>query len=45
MSVWQSLKDTFFPAVPEPLSKGMFHYMTPDGAEERFRVHLRVEGD
>ncbi len=43
MSVWRSLKDTFFPATPEPLGKGMFHYMTPDGAEERFRIHLRVE--
>jgi radical SAM protein with 4Fe4S-binding SPASM domain len=45
MSMWQSLKDVFLPPAPEPLNKGMFHYMTPDGAEERFRLHLRVEGD
>jgi radical SAM protein with 4Fe4S-binding SPASM domain len=43
MSVWQSLKGFFSPSTPEPLSKGMLHYMTPDGAEERYRLHLRVE--
>ncbi len=45
MSVWQSFKETFFPTPPEPLHKGMFHYMTPDGAEDRYRLHLRVEDD
>ncbi|NIN65601.1 MAG: radical SAM protein [Anaerolineae bacterium] len=45
MSVWQSFKETFFPTRPEPLHKGMFHYMTPDGAEDRYRLHLRVEDD
>ncbi len=43
MSVWESVKEAFFPSAPEPLSKGMFHYMTPDGAAERYRLHLRVE--
>ncbi|HEM61852.1 MAG TPA: radical SAM protein [Chloroflexi bacterium] len=45
MSVLRSLKDAFSPPKPEPLSKGMFHYMTPEGAEERYRVHLRVESN
>jgi radical SAM protein with 4Fe4S-binding SPASM domain len=45
MSMWQSFKETFFPTPPEPLHKGMFHYMTPDGAEDRYRLHLRVEDD
>jgi radical SAM protein with 4Fe4S-binding SPASM domain len=43
MSVWKSLKEWFSPPRAEPLTKGMFHYMTPDGAEDRFRLHLRVE--
>lgn len=43
MSILKSLKETFYPSAPEPLGKGMFHYMTPDGAEDRFRMHLRVE--
>lgn len=45
MSVWKSFKEVFFPSTPQPLSKGLFHYMTPDGAEQRFRLHLRVEDD
>jgi radical SAM protein with 4Fe4S-binding SPASM domain len=45
MSVWKSLKEWFFPSRLEPLTKGMFHYMTPEGAEDRFRLHLRVEDD
>jgi radical SAM protein with 4Fe4S-binding SPASM domain len=45
MSVWESVKEWFFPSEPEPLAKGMFHYMTPDGAEDRFRLHLRVENN
>lgn len=45
MSVWESLKELFFPPALEPLGKAMFHYMTPDGAEDRFRLHLRVEDD
>jgi radical SAM protein with 4Fe4S-binding SPASM domain len=45
MSVWESVKQWFFPPRPEPLAKGMFHYMTPEGAEDRFRLHLRVEDD
>ena len=45
MSIRKSLKEWFFPSEPEPLGKGMFHYMTPDGAEDRFRLHLRVEDD
>jgi radical SAM protein with 4Fe4S-binding SPASM domain len=45
MSVWKSFKHAFSPPTPEPLSKGMFHYMTPDGAEERYRLHLRIEED
>jgi radical SAM protein with 4Fe4S-binding SPASM domain len=45
MSVWSSFKEVFFPSRPEPLQKGMYHYMTPDGAEERYRLHLRVEED
>lgn len=45
MSVWKSFKEVFFPSAPEPLGKGMFHYMTPDGAERRYRLHLRVEDD
>jgi radical SAM protein with 4Fe4S-binding SPASM domain len=28
-----------------PLSKGIYHYRTPAGQEERFRLHLRVEED
>ena len=43
MSVWRSVRERFFPSKPEPLGKGMFHYMTPEGAEDRFRLHLRVE--
>ena len=30
---------------PEPLKKGIYHYRTPLDAEERFRLHLRVEED
>jgi radical SAM protein with 4Fe4S-binding SPASM domain len=45
MGIWQSLKETLFPTAPEPLQKQMFHYMTPDGADERYRLHLRVEDD
>lgn len=45
MSLLRSLKHAFSPPTPEPLSKGMFHYMTPEGAEERYRLHLRVEED
>lgn len=45
MSVWESVKQWFSPPKPEPLGKGMVHYMTPDGAEDRFRLHLRVEED
>ncbi len=30
---------------PTPLEKGIYHYRTPDGAEERYRLHLRVEED
>ena len=29
----------------EPLSKGMYQYRTPPDADERFRMHLRVEED
>ncbi|MBN1640093.1 MAG: radical SAM protein [Anaerolineae bacterium] len=29
----------------EPLSKGMYQYRSAPDAEERFRLHLRVEGD
>jgi radical SAM protein with 4Fe4S-binding SPASM domain len=43
MSAWRSLKERFFPSKPEALGKGMFHFMSPDGAEDRFRLHLRVE--
>jgi radical SAM protein with 4Fe4S-binding SPASM domain len=30
---------------PELLKKGIYHYRTPLDAEERFRLHLRVEED
>ena len=45
MSAWKSFKEFFYPSAPEPLGKGMFHYMTPEGAEDKFRIHLRVEDD
>jgi len=36
--------ERLFPQV-KPLPKGMHQYRTPAGAEERFRLHLRVEQD
>jgi radical SAM protein with 4Fe4S-binding SPASM domain len=29
----------------KPLEKGIYHYRTPQGVEERYRLHLRVEAN
>ena len=43
MSLTDRLKRWF--SREQPLSKGMYEYRSPPDAEERFRLHLRVEQD
>lgn len=43
MGIVQRVRRLFEPE--KPLGKGIYHYRTPDGQEERYRLHLRVEPD
>jgi radical SAM protein with 4Fe4S-binding SPASM domain len=43
MSLLDRIKTWF--SDEQPLAKGMYQYRTPPDAEERYRLHLRVEGD
>ncbi len=43
MSILSQLKRFF--TSEQPLEKAMYQYRTPPDAEERFRLHLRVEAD
>lgn len=43
MGRFQSLRQRLFPPAPNPMGKAIHHQRSPVGAEERFRLHLRVE--
>ncbi|NIS62496.1 MAG: radical SAM protein [Proteobacteria bacterium] len=43
MGRFQSLKQRILPPAPKPMDKGIHVQRSPLGAEERFRLHLRVE--
>ena len=43
MSLLEQIKSWF--AGEQPLAPGMYQYRTPPDAENRFRLHLRVEPD
>ncbi|MBN1935313.1 MAG: radical SAM protein, partial [Anaerolineae bacterium] len=43
MSIFSQIKAFF--SSEKPLEKGMFQYRTPPDAENRFRLHLRVDAD